>query len=341
MANITFSEASGVNDSIYGKSQAPIRALIEKRGEMYESQSALPYLFNMETSDRWAEKLTTLTAMDNFQPVGENGAYPVTGMQEGFSKTIEHMVWRNSFSISREMIADSKSLDLKKQPVAFTSAAYRTREEFGASLYGAGLQGKTSFKVGKVTFDATCADGKALFAVDHPSKVKGITQANMFSDMFTGMDALAALECKMQDFRGDNGELLDVSPDTIVIPNIAQMKLMVMATVGSDKWAGENMGSGIFNFTYGRWNVVVWNYLNKYITDENMPWILLDSRYNETYNGAVWFDREKLNVRSVIDNTNDANIFLGYARWGAGFSDWRYAAVGGISGAPSAMGVQS
>ena len=145
MANITFSEGSGVNDSVFGKSQAPIRMMLEKRGEAFEQKSALPYLFNMEKSLNWAEKLTTLTALDNFKPVGENGAYPVTGMQEGYSKTIEHMVWRSSFSISREMVADSKTLELKAKPLGFISSAYRTREEFGAALFGAAVQGNVSF----------------------------------------------------------------------------------------------------------------------------------------------------------------------------------------------------
>ena len=39
MANITFSEASGVNDSIFGKSQAPIRMFIEKQGSSLSSRA--------------------------------------------------------------------------------------------------------------------------------------------------------------------------------------------------------------------------------------------------------------------------------------------------------------
>ena len=50
MANITFSEASGVNDSIFGKSQAPIRMFIEKRGEQFEQQSVVKELFKTEKS---------------------------------------------------------------------------------------------------------------------------------------------------------------------------------------------------------------------------------------------------------------------------------------------------
>ena len=84
MAHITFSEGSGLNDSIYGKSQAPLRMLIESRAEAFEEKSILNEVFMMDESKHWAEKYSTLTAMDGFDPVGENGAYPVDGMEEGY-----------------------------------------------------------------------------------------------------------------------------------------------------------------------------------------------------------------------------------------------------------------
>ena len=46
MAGITFTEGSGLQDSIFGKSQAPIRMFLEKRGEAFEQQSMLKELFN-------------------------------------------------------------------------------------------------------------------------------------------------------------------------------------------------------------------------------------------------------------------------------------------------------
>ena len=57
MAGITFTEGSGLQDSIFGKSQAPIRMFLEKRGEAFEQQSMLKELFNMENSNKWAEKM--------------------------------------------------------------------------------------------------------------------------------------------------------------------------------------------------------------------------------------------------------------------------------------------
>ena len=139
MAHITFTEGSGLQDSIFGKSQAPIRMFLEKRGESFEQKSMIQELFTVGTSKHWGEKFTTMTAMEGFQPVGENGEYPVDGMQEGFDKFLEHMTWKNSFSLSREIVEDSKLMDLKKQPAAFVAGYYRTRERFGAALFGAAI----------------------------------------------------------------------------------------------------------------------------------------------------------------------------------------------------------
>ena len=146
MAHITFTEGSGLQDSIFGKSQAPIRMFLEKRGESFEQKSMIQELFTVGTSKHWGEKFTTMTAMEGFQPVGENGEYPVDGMQEGFDKFLEHMTWKNSFSLSREIVEDSKLMDLKKQPAAFVAGYYRTRERFGAALFGAAITKAASMK---------------------------------------------------------------------------------------------------------------------------------------------------------------------------------------------------
>ena len=119
---IVFSEGSGLNDSIYGKCQAPIRMFLEQRGEQFEQQSVIKDLFLMGTSDNYGDMMTTMTAMEGFQPVGENGAYPADGMQEGYNKMLIYETWKDSFAVSREMIEDGKLLDMKKQPAAFMTS---------------------------------------------------------------------------------------------------------------------------------------------------------------------------------------------------------------------------
>lgn len=332
MAGITFSEGSGVGDSVFGKSQAAIRLFIEKKGEAFEQESVVKNLFSMQDSQNFAEKVTGFTAMQGFLPVGENGAHPVDRMEEDDSKTLEHMTWKNSFSISREMVDDSVVSNLKKQPAGFVTSYYRTREKFGAALYGGALNVQKKMRFSGVDFDITSADGKTLFAVDHPSKIRGKAQSNQFSDAFSA-DALAAAETAMQNFRGTTDEILDVAPNTILIPNDYQLKKEVFAVIGADKDpATANNG---FNYLFGRWNVVVWPYLNQYITAGAKPWLLLDTDYGDQYGGAVWYDRVKLEVKSDIDADTDANVWRGYARFIAGFGDWRHAAAGGIPGGSS------
>lgn len=335
MANITFAEGSGLNDSIYGKSQAPIRMLIEDHAESFEEKSILKELFMFDKSNHWAEKYTSMTAMDGFNPVGENGAYPVDGMQEGFSKTLEHVTWKDSFSISREIMEDGKLLDLKKKPAAFVKAYYRTRECLGAALFGGAIQNKAKVDFRGMKFDTTCADGQNLFSTAHKSKVKVGNQSNFFSDAFS-YDALAYMETVMQNYTGDNGELVNVIPNTIIIPNDAMLKKAVFEAIGADKDpATSNNG---FNYQFGRWNVIIWNYLNPYIAANTAPWILADLDYNNEYGSAIFTDRTALDVRSDIDENTDANVWRGYARFTAGFNDWRAFALGGITGGTQLIG---
>ena len=327
--NITFSEASGLNDSVFGKSQAAVQMFVEKFGEAHEQKSMIKDLFKMGTSNNYGDMMTSMTAMEGFQPTGENGAYPQDGMQQGYEKLLVYQTWKNSFSISQEIIEDGKLMDLKKQPAAFTTSYYRTRELFGAALYAGAIGGKKQVKFRGVNFDITAADGLTLFNTAHKPKVSGPTQSNMFSDEFS-VDALGRAESAMHKFRGDNNNTLDVAPTTILIPEDADLKKAVFAAIGADK--DPVTANNAFNYQYGRWTVIVWSYLNEFLAAGLKPWILLDPQYNETYGGAVWNDRIKLHVRSDIDPNTDANIWKGRARFSACFNDWRFACVGGITG---------
>lgn len=326
--NIIFSEGSGLNDSVFGKCQAPIKMFLEKRGEAFEQKSMLSEFFVMGKSDNFADVFTGMTAMNGFKPVGENGDYPADGMQEGYKKWLEYPEWKDSFAISQKMIEDGKLMDLKRKPAAFITAYGRTRERFGAALYGGAISGKSSVSFEGMAFDLTGADGVSLFNTAHKPKVSGANQSNLFSDAFS-VDALDRAEAAMHQFRGDNGEVLDVCPVTIAIPNIPALKRKVFAAIGADQ--DPDTANNGFNFQFGRWNVKIWNYLNQFVAAGVEPWMLIDDDYNEENGGAVWNDRIPLSVRSELAD-NDANVWKGRARWGACFNDFRFACLGGIKG---------
>lgn len=329
MAGITITESSALNDSFFGKSQAPIKAFIEHKAEQFENESCYDKIFYVQSSSNYAEKVTSATELDDFLPVGENGSYPLTSFQEGYSRTLEHKTWKNKFIISQEMVEDNKLLDIQRKAYKFVNSFYRTRERFAAGLLYSAIA-STSVTFGTQSFSTLGADGQRLFYNAHPVKVSGSTQCNLWSNSLTAAN-ISLVSTAMQNFRGENGELLNISPDTIIIPNYGDMKEDLFAAIGADK--DPSTANNGFNYHYGMWNVIVWPYLNEWDTGTVKPWFMMDSKYNQMCQSAIWYDRIPLTIKSEIDPDTDGNIWKGRARFIAGFNDWRGIACAGVSGA--------
>ena len=332
---ITVSIGSGMVDSIYGNCQVPLKSYLEKMGEAFERESLLKHFFRFENSRHWAERYTAETAMDSFAPVGEGGAYPRTGFQEAYKRDIENMTFKQSFDVTQELMEDAKIGTMKQRANKLITAYGRTRELFGRTLYAGGLYG-TTVDFGGTKFDCHSADGQSLFSKTHPKKVKSGNQSNLYAGAFSAT-VLGKIETEMQNLQGDNGELLGIAPDTIWIPNDASLKDAVFSAVGADK--EPTSGNNAYNYQFGRWNIIVDPYMTQALAamgkSSEKPFFLLDSKFLQLNDGAIFQDRVKLEVKSTIDENNDNNVWKGRARFGAGFVDWRFVAAGNITGGTS------
>ncbi len=312
-----FSKASGVNDSFFGKTQEPIKAFLEKHVEEFEKNSMLKHIFVTEKSSNFAEKFTYKTKLGNFRDVGENGEYPRSTIQEGYAKVLEPHEWKNQFAVTQTMLEDSKLFDLKGEMLGFSDGYNRTKEQFGAALLSGAISKKVNFAGNE--YDTTTADGEALFSMKHGSVTNGYTvQSNLFKGDFS-YDVLCAMEEAMQNYRDDDGNLVNICPDTIIIPNDYKLRKAVFEAIGAEGIPGTANNS--FNYQFGRWNVIIWPYLTKF--EGGTQLYMMDSRFNENYRGLIWLDRLPLTVHSWIDENTDANIFNGRARFTAGFNNWR------------------
>lgn len=332
--SVIFTEASGVAESIYGNVQAPIQLFLEEQDAAYEKDSLLPALFKMGKSENFGDLLTGMTGMKNWEPTGEGGAIPGNTMREGFKKMLVYESFTSSFAVSREMAEDSRLMNLEGEPRAFIKAYHDTRDELGAAIYAGALQGKATINFGASgkVFDISAADTLPLFHKAHPSVLdqndKKLQQCNCFADEFS-LDALDRIEEKMQLFETDDGRLARVQPDTIVIPLDAGMRRAVFSAIGSTDNPLD--ASHAFNYQYGRWNVICNPLLNRFLKGGAKPWMVMDSKFNQTYGGAVWNDRTELQVESKTPHIN-VNTWEGYARFMGTFNNWRFAAAGGMAG---------
>ena len=330
MAGIVFSKSSGVNDSVYGKADAPIRAFLEERVRAYKEQSLVEKLFKMVDSDNFGEQFGGMTGMANgFQPVAEGGAYPVDETREGYKKFLENITWKDSFAITEEMMEDNKILDINRIGVrGFIDQFHLTREKYAAQLLIGAVTGETEFR-GR-SMDCTSNDGVSLFSTAHPSVLdETFTQSNKFAGEFSA-DTLGKIEVAMQNLKDDNGEILTIAPTTIVIPNDHELKSKVFEVIGSDK-SPETSNNG-FNYIYGRWEVIVNPYLNGLIGEDDKPFFIFDKNYNDNYYGLIFMDRIPLTMHSWVDNNTGNNVWNGRARFVCGANDWREIAVGGVTG---------
>jgi hypothetical protein len=332
---MNFSKSSGVNDSVFGKSQEPIRMMLEQQEEAFQKMSIIDKVFFKDETKDFAAKYTIETSLGQFQPVGENGKYPESTFQEGYSRVIEPDTWKNQFSVTQEMVEDAKVGKVKSRASAFMLSFNRTKELFAASIINNGNVANMNF-AGK-NFDISGADKKALFAVDHPSITGGTgVQSNLYNGAFS-YDNLSYLEEKAHYAKDDDGNILTVSPDTIVIPDKASIKKLVFEAIGAEGIPGTANNS--YSYQFGRWNVCISPYLTAYAgtTPGQETWMLLDSSFNEAYQALVWLDRIPLTTKSYIDEGTDSNIFAGRARYGCAPNNWRtiFCSAPGLAGATS------
>ncbi len=326
MAQVILTEASGTLKELFGEIQAPLASIVMDMANATEAKSIARKIFTERKSTNSIEAYGSLTAVDSFAPVGENGAYPTGGFESGYFQEMRNQTWKGSFAISREAHDDVKAIDLTKVPSSFFSDYERKFERFFAALMGNAIQGNTSFDVNGFTFSTKSADGVAQFSKNHKMKVKGTNQSNVFAGAF-GKETLNKLITMMQNVKDDNNNTMSLIPDTLIIPNLPDLKDAAFAVLGSNK--DPNTANNAFNALFATLNIIVWPTLNDYIGTE-APFILMDSGYNKTADGAVFQNRVPLEIRDSLGD-NDEYLWKGYSRFTGGFVDFRAMFVGGVS----------
>lgn len=330
MPGIIFSSASGVNESVFGLVQDPLKAFIERENEAWMSKdmNLAPKIFHEFRLDTATGRIQTMGNLGEMEIAGENGAYPMGDREEGFHMIVESEEWKYATNISKTAMEDKLDNVVRSNGQDLMDAYYRTRNNFFWGLLGSAIQNKHYNRKGKI-FSVNTMDGVKLFSDAHVSKFdKKLVQKNAFTDEFSAT-SLGKLATNMQNARNDNGEIMGLNPDTIIIPNDETAKAEVFGVVGAHQ-DPTTPGGNRYNYQFGNWNVMVVPWLVQYMSGNKFPYILMDSEFNKKRYGAMDVVRIDPTVESYIDNGTDANVWKIRTRFSGRFGEWRAFAAGGL-----------
>lgn len=323
---VTFSKHGGLNDEAWKVIDTELSMVIQDTDtEKNKDDELVKALFNVKKSKKFGEKQGSMTEFGNFVEVAEGDNAIADDIQMGFSKLIEHTQFIKGFTCTREA-KDDGNIDMMKAAAAnFVRSYKRSRAQFASDAL---VTEGTTFLYGGKTYDKTTGDGKGLFATDHPGKRTGVeVQSNVFTNPFgSNATMLYTLANIGRNFKNQSGNVMGYEFDTIVLPgNVPDLEDLVKRIIHSSQIVGSDHND--INTQKGNWKLIVdhrWA-----AAAGTKPYIILSSEAQKELNAGVFFDRVALDVANEVD-INSRNLkWSGYARWSAGFYDWRFAIMGG------------
>lgn len=305
---------AGKLNAVIGKFEGPLMAYMEKEEADFAKDSFKKEFFTVKSSKHYSESVAGMTGIGDFEAT--DGPVPFDEMEEGYSKTFIHQVFKKGIQIKRETIDDAQIIDMQNQTSNITDSANRTKERFVHVPFN--FCNQTTYDMAGKKFDYTGADGKALCASDHPSKTgKAPAQSNITSLALTPSN-LTTVENMFKSFVTDSGNKGNFKADTLIVP--FELRDVAWEILGSSNKIGTNNNE--INTKYGKYKLIISDWL-----ENPTSWFLADSKYMRK--NLYWLDRKELEVNSWIDpNTGVWNV-AGYFRFVQGFNDWRWV-VGNI-----------
>ena len=278
-----------------------LRSIFDITREGLAATSRIPQLFNVSTSTKAQEHDLGVGGMADWAEY--KGTIEYDDLEQGFKTTYTHVEFAKGFAVERKLVDDDLYNIINQRPRALAISAMRKREKDAASVFN------NAFSSSYTGGDAIALCGSHPYSPSNAS-----TQSNAGSTALS-YDAIITTRKLMRAFEDDRGELVNVMPDTLIVPpELENTAWEILESVNKPDTANNN--GNYVRSTEPR--LVVW----KYLTDSN-NWFLVDSTLASMY--LNWFDRVPLEF--AMDPTSDFNLiskWRGYMRYSYGWSDWRF-----------------
>lgn len=268
--------------------------------------SLVPQMFDVINSTKSSEHFNGIGAIspDAWELYSKTGVVPTVDMSAGYKATFTHKTYLLELPVQYELIEDSLYREVTDAATRLGDSAALKREVDGASVFNNAFS--TSF-VGP--------DAVALCSNTHPGGPEGgVSQDNNFT-LALSRDNVKTLREAMQGFTDDKGNLVAVTPDTLLVPPALEDDALVIAQSVLDPTSANNA----VNPMRGRFNVVTWHYL----TDSN-AWFMIDSMLMRQ--SLKWINRVALDIRLDRVEKRAYAFYNARMRYSFGWTDWRWVA---------------
>lgn len=328
---------SSVGDDTWNEWSDQLDAcIVEEDANKSQDDAIVSALANEKKSNRFGEKGITIGGLDNFAVKAESANAAEDSLEEGYDKIITHYSFAKSVVLSKEL-ADDNNVDLMRVRARSLVKAYkRTRAQYITDVITKSVMTSSSAYNTTMTFggqsgiDITTPDGMSLFNNAHPlHSDKTVKQSNIYTNAFgSNADILNVLANKMRNFTDENGNVLGIVADTIVIPgNVPDLEDTIKKIIGSDGEVGTNNND--INTQRGKWKLVIdhlWT-----VSGAAKPYIIMSSEANKDLMGTMFYNRLGLDVKSEVKTESRNLLYNGFSRWSAGFYNWRHMIMGGAA----------
>lgn len=341
MAVIVRSNADLANDQTWNEWSDQLAGLFhDEDAQKNRDEELLKAIFNVKKSDRFAEKAGTFGSLGNFKEKAEGADSAQDTIEQGYFNLLQHKTFTNEIVLSREW-ADDASFDLMSRNARNLVKSYkRSQAQFASDLLTGGTSSSITYE--GETYSTLGGDNVPIFSSNHPLKSSTVlsggttvqeTECNVFTNAVNGSQILNRFANIMRNYKDDRGHVLGLLADTIVIPgNAYYLEDLIKKIIGSDGEVGNDYND--INTQRGKWKLVVDHLWTPEIADQTAaPAIIMSSEANKDLLGSTFWNRVDLDVKSEIKTSSRNLVYNGYARWSAGFYNWRHVIMVGSNAA--------
>ena len=268
--------------------------------------SLITQMFDVMQSAKDSEYMVGSGAIspDAWEEFSKTGRVPNVGFDQGYKKTWQHVTYLVELPVQVELVEDYLYGIINDSASRLGDSASLKREVDAASVFN------NAFSASYLG-----ADGVALCSDSHPNgpTVSG-TQDNNFT-LALSKTNLRTIREAMQAFKDARGNLLAVTPDTLLVPPALEDDAIEIVNSVLDPTSANNT----VNAMAGRFRVVTWHYL----TDTN-AWFLIDSQLMRQ--NLKWFERVPLSIQLDRVEKRAYAFYNARMRYSYGWRDWRWIA---------------